>query len=395
MAGWKTDYSYTPNRLFKDYKLEISGSNLEVEETLQVPENGQAEGDWKYWASILPIVDHEGNQVSDTVEAEYWTVKSGFRETEIDATDSGDLVGTVTLTTSQTSVYEGGGVVYTLTRTGGPIGAGRSIGLKTWEPNRESDGSNPSEQTQYPHFPAWQTTINYTVSAYVDGVTEDGTDTLKAELVGNIFYMPGTPNSADVEMTTRRRQRLRHPGSGSGFDNRRADRHLHPHPHRRGHNPGTHGQPPGGRLGDYLRGNIWDPAPEIPTEATFEANDTTVTVSLTTPDDQRDLRAAGLITLKVLPRNGLPLGTVPDSPHPPPYPRPTTTISSSSAWTGVGLTPRTRRGRPGRAMHLAQEQAVEDTSARRARQRDSTTTKTTGISAFPTSLRSAGRSTSR
>ena len=37
------------------------------------------------------------------------------------------IVGTVTLTTSQSSVYEGGGAVYTLTRTGGPIGAGRSI----------------------------------------------------------------------------------------------------------------------------------------------------------------------------------------------------------------------------------------------------------------------------
>ena len=93
-------------------------------------------------------------------------------------------------------------MVYTLTRTGGPIGAGRSIGLKTWEPNREeSGGANPSEQTQFPHFPAWQTTITFTVSAYVDSVTEDGTDTLKAKLIGNeLFYRPGTPNTADVEI---------------------------------------------------------------------------------------------------------------------------------------------------------------------------------------------------
>ena len=310
LAGWKTDYSYTPNRLFKDYELEISGSDLEVEETLQVPENGQAEGDWKYWARILPIVDHEGNQVSDTAEAEYWTVKSGLRETEIDATDSGDLVGTVTLTTAQASVHEGGGVVYTLTRTGGPIGAGRSIGLKTWEPNRESDGSNPSEQTQYPHFPAWETTIDYTVSAYVDGVTEDGTDTLKAELVGNIFYMPGTPSSADdVEIDD--------PPTGSAIITLARD--------QASITEGQTGTFTLTRTGgdttqeltvnlqvedfrDYLRGNIWDPAPEIPTEATFEANATTATVSLTAPDDQRDLPAAGLITLIVLPGSGYLLG---------------------------------------------------------------------------------------
>ena len=281
-----------------------------MEETLVVTENGQLEGDWSYWARILPILDYEGNQVSTTEEAEYWTVKDGFRETEIDATDSGDQVGTVTLTTSQTNVYEGGGVTYTLTRTGGPIGAGRSTSLKTYEPNREeSGGNNPSEQTQYPFFPAWETTITYTVSAYVDGVTEDGTDTLKAELVGNRFYTPGTPNSADVEIDD--------PPAGSTLVTVARDQPSI-----------TEGQTAtftltrtGGDttqeltvnlevedFRDYLRGNHWEPAPEIPTEATFEANATTVTVSLTTPDDQRDLPAAGLITLYLLPGEGYLLG---------------------------------------------------------------------------------------
>ena len=198
LADWKTDDS--TGRLFKDFQLELTGSDTEVEETLEVVENGMAESNWSYRARILRIRDHAGRPLSAGKENDYWTVKTGLRETEIDATDGGDHVGTVTLTTSQTSVYEGGGVVYTLTRTGGPIGAGRNIGLKTYEPNRASGGSNPSEQTNYPYFPAWETTTTYTVSAYVDGVTEDGTDTLKAELVGNIFYTPGTPNSADVEI---------------------------------------------------------------------------------------------------------------------------------------------------------------------------------------------------
>ena len=206
LEDWKTDYSHTPNRLYKDFQLEITGSDTEVEETLVVTENGQLEGNWSYWARILPILDYEGNQVSDSEEAEYWTVKSGFRETEIAATDNSDQVGTVTLTTSQTSVYEGGGVTYTLTRTGGPIGAGRTIGLKTYEPNRESDGSNPSEQTQYPFFPAWETTITFTVSAYVDGVAEDGTDTLKAKLVGTIGSTPRAPPTLRTWRSTTRRR---------------------------------------------------------------------------------------------------------------------------------------------------------------------------------------------
>ena len=51
----------------------------------------------------------------------YWTVKSGFRETRIDATDSGASSGTVTLTTDQTNAVEGGETVFKLTRVGGPV----------------------------------------------------------------------------------------------------------------------------------------------------------------------------------------------------------------------------------------------------------------------------------
>ena len=63
-----------------------------------------------------------------------------------------------------------------------------------------------------------------------------------------------------------------------------------------------------GDNGDYLRGNHWDAAPDIPTEVTFAANSTTAIVSLTTPDDDRDLPDAGLISLSVLPGDGYLLG---------------------------------------------------------------------------------------
>ena len=143
----------------------------------------------------------------------------------------------------------------------------------------------------------------------MDGVTEDGTDTMKAELVSNRFYTPGTPNSADVEIDD--------PPAGSTLVTLTRDQ-----PSIREGQTGTFTLTRTGGdttqeltvnlkvddFRDYLRGNHWEPAPEIPTEATFEANATTATVSLTTPDDQRDLPAAGLITLYVLPGEGYLLG---------------------------------------------------------------------------------------
>ena len=313
LEDWETDYSYTPNRLYKDFELEITGADSEVERTLEVPEDGIEEGDWSYWARILPVLDYEGNPVPEEIATQYWTVKEGFRETEIDATDSGDQVGTVTLTPNETSVYEGGEVVYTLTRTGGPIGVGGNIGLKTYEPNREmDDGSNPSEQTNYPHFPAWETTITYSVSTYVDGVTEDGTDTLKAELVGNMDYTPGTPSSADVEIND--------PPAGSTFVTVAA-------------NPTSiaEGGPQdtstvtftrtGGDLTQeltinvevedqygHLRGNHWDPEPDSNPQITFEANASQATMTLAAPDDQRDLPDVGVVRVRVLPGQGYLLG---------------------------------------------------------------------------------------
>ena len=313
LEGWKTDYSYTPNRLYKDFDLEITGSDLEVEQSLDVPENGITEGDWKYWAKILPILDHEGDPVSDSEEAEYWTVKSGFRETAIDATDNGDQVGTVTLTTSQASVYEGGGVTYTLTRTGGPIGVGRNIGVRTHEPNRASGGNNPSNQTNFPYFPPWVTTITYTVSAYVDGVAEDGTDTLKASVVGNEFYGKGTPSSADVEIND--------PPSDSTLVTMSASPTSLQEGGPQDTSTITFTRAGGDTTQEltinvgvedphnFLRGNLYDPAPDIPTQVTFEANSTTATMTITPPDDDRDLsRPAALVTISVLPGTGYLLG---------------------------------------------------------------------------------------
>ena len=59
---------------------------------------------------------------------------------------------------------------------------------------------------------------------------------------------------------------------------------------------------------ERLRGNHWDPVPSIPTQVTFPANATTQTLTLTFPDDQRDLEPSGLVNVYVLPGTGYYLG---------------------------------------------------------------------------------------
>ena len=50
-------------RLYKDYPLELTGSDLEVKEESTVTFNGDSESNWDYWASIRPIEDHAGDRL--------------------------------------------------------------------------------------------------------------------------------------------------------------------------------------------------------------------------------------------------------------------------------------------------------------------------------------------
>ena len=120
LGDWTEDTS--TGRLFKNFPLELTGSDTEIGQEIEVIENGAVEDDWSYWASIRILEDWEGNPLTGAEEAEYWTVKQGFRETTIDVADSGGDTGTVTITTAQTEVYEGAAVFFTLTRSGGPMG---------------------------------------------------------------------------------------------------------------------------------------------------------------------------------------------------------------------------------------------------------------------------------
>ena len=394
LEGWETDSS--TSRLYKDFPLELTGSDTEVEQEIEVTENGEQESDWVYEASILAIEDHEGKALAASEEAQYWTVKSGFRETEVAAADGGDLTGTVTIAASTDTVYEGAGVTYTLTRTGGPIGSSATFEVSTWEPSRRSEGNNPSRQNTNVQFDPWETTATFTISAYVDGVDESGTDALKARITTpGAGYATGTPHEVDVEIddpprgstliTLVRDQASITEGQTATFTLTRTGGDT------------TQELTVDLRVddnGEYLRGNHWDAAPDIPTEASFAPNLTTATVSLTAPDDDRDLPAAGLITLNVLPGTGVPAGQYRHGDQ------------SDRIHHGQRLCPGTqpRLGLPrphglvvggtGRVMRPVPS-TTENTSVRPAPPRDSTITKTTGASISPTSSRSRGQSTSR
>ena len=143
LADWTEDTD--TGRLFRDYPLQLTGSVLEVREEIRVSDDGEAETDWHYWASIRPIVDHDGADLTPAEEASYWTVESGFREKTIDATDSGASNGTVTIEADVATVVEGREVLYSVHRLEGPHSQSVNVEVRTSEINRATGhGVNPS-----------------------------------------------------------------------------------------------------------------------------------------------------------------------------------------------------------------------------------------------------------
>ena len=304
LDDWEED-TVTGN-LYREYSYELTGSDLEVEQEIAVTQNGETEDDWSYTAKILPLQDYQGNDLDSAVEALYWTVKSGFRETEIEATDSGDSTGTVTLSSDVTTVQEGGEVVYTLGRVDGKRAEEITVQVRTWEHNHRGGGNNPTEQFHTVVIPPWEENATLSVYAYVDTDTEPGADRLRARItsVTGGDYERETADFIAVEIND--------PPSTSAAVTIAVD------------NTGiTEGQSATFTLtrtgGDttqpltvnvqvedahgFLRGNHWETAPEIPTQVEFGANETTKTITLTALDDERDV-PAGAFSVTVLPGTG-------------------------------------------------------------------------------------------
>ena len=308
LGDWTEDTS--TGRLFKDFPLELTGSDTEIGQEIEVIENGAEEEDWSYWASIRILEDWEGNTLTGAEEAEYWTVKQGFRKTKIDVTDSGDRTGTVYLSTDQTEVYEGATVLFTLTRSGGPMGEARTVEVKTRERNR-----NPANQIQKGFyydvtFKPWQSTATLSVLAYVDGEAEENDDdTLEAALhdvgtgyqIGNadalVVEINDPPDSIPIVDITSYPEvvdegddavfTLTRSGDTSPevtVDIRFEDNY------------------------EVLRGNHWEPAPDLPTAVTIPAGVTTLDVVVPIPDDQRDVPGLRGFLLEIKPSDDYLIG---------------------------------------------------------------------------------------
>ena len=311
LDGW--DSLPGNNGVYKDFSLEITGSDTEVEQTIDVPENGIEEDDWTYTASIRALEDHAGDELSSDQEAQYWTVKSGFRETEIDATDSGDSTGTVTLTADQSSVYEGQEATFTLTRTEGPVGEPVTVQLESSEPNRlfglMPSEDDPSSQSHQVTMEPWETTAKLGVIAYVDSDDEPGGDPLRIRITGvGTGYSQGSPNAQTVEVND--------PPSGAAIITLSASTTTVAEGNAAVFTLTRTGGDTTAALtvdidvddpSEFLRGNHFDEAPDIPSQVTFAADSTSATVTLTAVDDQRDV-PDGSFSFSVVPSSGYHLG---------------------------------------------------------------------------------------
>ena len=280
----------------------------QVEQEIPVTQNGEQEDDWTYTAKILPLQDHEGNDLDSAVEALYWTVKTGFRETEVEAADSGASTGTVTLSTTATTVQEGDQVVYTLTRVDGKRAEEITVQVRTWEPNRaDSERNNPSQHDPHGNHPA--------LGSHGDA---HGPRLRGHRRGAGSRQAPSQDHLRDRGRLRTRNGRLHRRGDQRPAQHqRRRDPGSGQHRHQRGRQTATFTFTRTGgdttqaltvdiRVDDshgFLRGNHWEPAPDIPTEVVFAANETTKTITLTALDDERDV-AAGAFSVTVLPGTG-------------------------------------------------------------------------------------------
>ena len=298
LEDWTEDLN--TGRLYHDYDLEMTGAQTEVEQSIAVTENGAVEADWNYWAAIRPIEDVDGTALDAAVEAEYWTVKTGFRDTGVTATDSGETDASVSIDTTQNTVYEGQVVTYTLTRIGGTVGDELTVVIDTYETGKPHSTLTEHSVT----FRPGATSADLTVLVPVDDDIEPGINTFNAEIncANTRPYNCGTQWYADIEIDD--------PPQDSQFVGVWASAAST----SEGGSATVNFTRTGGSTAqdltvdirvddpeDRLRGNHWDPAPVIPTQVVIPAGSTTAAITLTFPDDQRDLPTAGLVVLSILP----------------------------------------------------------------------------------------------
>ena len=195
----------------------------------------------------------------------------------------------ISIRADQTNVAEGGNATFTLTRSGSASAelTVRVYSIEFFHPDGSGSLDNPTGQYHQVNFAAGSNTTKLTVAVDFDGVPEssDSLNVLVSPEQGSP-YQSGDPSQASVAITDVARdvtiaadQTTVTEGDTATFTLTRTG------PTTKAVVVNVSVTDPG----SFLRGNHWRPDPVLPTEATFDVGSSTVTISLSTKDDLRDI----------------------------------------------------------------------------------------------------------
>ena len=196
----------------------------------------------------------------------------------------------VSIRTDLTEVSEGRPVVFTLTRTGGDVSSPLTVRVGTREPNHPGAtfGSNPSQAYHLVNFEAGAATATLSVPTSLDQVDDADNDWLEASIRLSDNYRLGFPDTVTVAITAPNKddvlviiaaaQRSVTEGAAAIYTLTRT------------------GDITSARTvnvavddpGDVMRGDPWEGDPTLPTQAVFEANQSSATLTLATRQNLRD-----------------------------------------------------------------------------------------------------------
>ena len=296
-AHWPVD-PVTGKRYF-DFPLTLTGNQQSVVVRIEVLDNGRPT-DWSFSARILPVTDSTtGSQVVADTEAEYWTV-AGLREQSHQVRDEVASLQVDLLDPVPATVPEGGQVEFGVQRLRGYVLEPLTIQVRTWEPNRTApDGTNPTERIHTLVFPAQPLT-----SEWIKSRSLSQTQHIVVTTAQDASYEPSDDVKAQVlSVGYPLDHRSRISVEASIVDDDRADISLAADKTSitegeavsftltRGNNTteglivGVSVEDPGG----FLQGNFPSEAVTVPSSITFAPGDVTASVTITPPDDWRDI----------------------------------------------------------------------------------------------------------
>ena len=195
----------------------------------------------------------------------------------------------ISISADQTSAAEGQDATFTLTRTGNTSTelTVRVYSIEFFHPDGSGSLDNPTGQYHQVTFDPGSDTATLTVTTDFDGVPEssDSLDAVISPEEGSP-YRNGDPGQASVAITDVARvvtitadQTTVTEGDTVTFTLTRTG------PTTKAVVVNVSVSDPG----SFLRGNHWQPNPVLPTEAIFEVESSTTTISLQTKDDLRDI----------------------------------------------------------------------------------------------------------